>query len=423
MRTLLADTSPLTESLEFRRMWIGQLLSILGSQLTVTAVSLQVYALTHSSFNVGLLGLVALLPFVFAGLYGGAIVDAHDRRTVALLSSWLLWGTSALIALQAWLQLGNVLLVYVLVGLQALGTGINMPARSAIIPRLIRPDKLAAANALNMITFGLGGAAGPLLAGALVATVGYGWTYTIDVASFTVAMWALFRLPPLPPEGTVRRAGLRSVAEGFGFLGTRPNIRMTFLIDMCAMVFAMPRAVLPAVAVLSLGGGAATAGALLAGIAGGTFLGGLFSGPVARLRWQGRGVQWAVVSWGASILAFGIVVLAAGRTSPDGGTWWILPAILCMVAAGAADSTSAALRSTILQAATPDSMRGRLQGVFTVVVGGGPRLGDVFSGGTASWLGEGWSIVVGALVCIALVWVLHVAQPRFARYDAENPTP
>lgn len=423
MQRFLADTTPLTESPEFRRMWLGQLLSILGSQLTVTAVSLQVYDLTRSSFDVGLLGLVALVPFVFAGLYGGAIVDAHDRRAVAIASSALLWGTSALIALQAWLQLENVLLIYVLVGLQALGTGINMPARSAIIPRLIRPERLAAANALNMITFGLGGAAGPLLAGALVATIGYGWTYTVDVASFTVAMWALFRLRSLPPEGAVRRAGIRSVAEGFAFLGTRPNIRMTFLIDLCAMVFAMPRAVLPAVAVLSLGGGAATAGALLAGIAAGTFLGGLFSGPVARLRWQGRGVQWAVVSWGASILAFGIVVLAAGRTSPDGGTWWIVPAELCMVAAGASDAVSAALRSTILQAATPDAMRGRLQGVFTVVVGGGPRLGDVFSGGMASWLGEGASIVVGAALCIALVGVLHVAQPRFARYDSENPVP
>lgn len=423
MRNFLADTTPLTESPEFRRLWTGQLLNILGSQLTVTAVSLQVYDLTRSSFHVGLLGLVALVPFVFAGLYGGAIVDAHDRRTVAIASSWLLWGTSALIAAQAWLRLENVVLIYVLVGLQALGTGINMPARSAIIPRLIRPEKLAAANALNMITFGLGGAAGPLLAGALVATVGYGWTYTLDVLSFTVAMWALFRLPSLPPEGVVRRAGIRSVAEGFEFLGTRPNIRMTFLIDMCAMVFAMPRAVLPAVAVVVLGGGAATAGALLGGIAAGTFLGGLFSGPVARLRWQGRGVQWSVVAWGASILAFGIVVLAAGRTSPEGPTWWILPAILCMVAAGAADSVSAALRSTILQAATPDSMRGRLQGVFTVVVGGGPRLGDVFSGGMASWLGEGTAIVVGALACVALVWVLHVAQPGFARYDAEHPKP
>ncbi|NUP73465.1 MAG: MFS transporter, partial [Sinomonas sp.] len=302
MRSLLADVAPLRESADFRRMWSGQLLSILGTQLTLTAVSLQVYDLTHSSFHVGLLGLVSLVPLIAAGLYGGSIVDAYDRRLVAIASSSLLWGTSALIALQAWLRLDSVVLIYVLIALQALGSGINMPARSSIVPRLIRPELLAAANALNMITFGLGGAIGPLLAGALVASVGYGWTYTLDVLSFTVAMWALFRLPPLPPEGEVRRAGLRSVAEGFQFLGSRPNIRMTFLIDLCAMVFAMPRALLPAVAVLSLGGGAATAGALLGGIAAGTFLGGLFSGPVGRLRRQGRGVEFAVVAWGASIL-------------------------------------------------------------------------------------------------------------------------
>ncbi|WP_415855364.1 MFS transporter [Sinomonas sp. G460-2] len=423
MRSLLADVTPLRESADFRRIWSGQLLSLIGSQLTLTAVSLQVYDLTHSSFNVGLLGLVSLVPLIAAGLYGGSIVDAHDRRLVAIASSLLLWGTSALIALQAWLRLDSVLLIYVLVGLQALGSGINMPARSSIIARLVRPELLAAANALNMILFGLGGAVGPLLAGALVASVGYGWTYTLDVVSFTVAMWALFQLPPLPPQGEVRRAGLRSVAEGFRFLGTRPNIRMTFLIDLCAMVFAMPRALLPAVATLSIGGGAATAGALLGGIAAGTFLGGLFSGPVARLRWQGLGVQFAVVAWGASILAFGLVVLGAGRHVPDGPTWWLAPALVCMVAAGAADSVSGALRSTILQAATPDSMRGRLQGVFTVVVAGGPRLGDVFAGGMAGWIGEGSAVVVGALVCVALVGVLQLAQPRFGEYDARHPTP
>lgn len=423
MGSLLADVTPLRESLDFRRMWTGQLLSILGSQLTLTAVSLQVYDLTRSSFDVGVLGLVALVPLIAAGLYGGSIVDAHDRRVVAIASSALLWGTSALIALQAWLHVGSVALIYVLVALQALGSGINMPARSSIIARLIRPELLVAANSLNMITFGLGGAIGPLLAGALVASVGYGWTYTLDVLSFTVAMWALFRLPSLPPKGEVRRAGLRSVAEGFKFLGTRPNIRMTFLIDLCAMVFAMPRSLLPAVAAVSIGGGAATAGALLGGIAAGTFLGGLFSGPVGRLRWQGRGVQLAVAGWGASILGFGLVVLGAGRSSPGGATWWLVPALLCMVAAGAADSVSASLRSTILQAATPDSMRGRLQGVFTVVVAGGPRLGDVFAGGMASWLGEGLAVVVGALVCIALVGVLRLAQPRFAQYDALDPTP
>ncbi|WP_334171024.1 MFS transporter [Sinomonas sp.] len=423
MGSLLADVTPLRESLDFRRMWTGQLLSILGSQLTLTAVSLQVYDLTRSSFDVGVLGLVALVPLIAAGLYGGSIVDAHDRRIVAIASSALLWGTSALIALQAWLHVGSVALIYVLVALQALGSGINMPARSSIIARLIRPELLVAANSLNMITFGLGGAIGPLLAGALVASVGYGWTYTLDVLSFTVAMWALFRLPSLPPEGEVRRAGLRSVAEGFQYLGTRPNIRMTFVIDLCAMVFAMPRSLLPAVAAVSIGGGAPTAGALLGGIAAGTFLGGLFSGPVGRLRWQGRGVQLAVAGWGASILAFGLVILGAGRSSPGGPTWWLVPALLCMVAAGAADSVSASLRSTILQAATPDSMRGRLQGVFTVVVAGGPRLGDVFAGGMASWLGEGLAVVVGALVCIALVAGLRLAQPRFAHYDALDPTP
>ncbi|MCC9195722.1 MFS transporter [Arthrobacter sp. zg-Y820] len=423
MPRLLADLSPLRESPEYRRLWTGTALSAVGTQLTLVAVSLEVYSLTSSSFYVGLLGLVGLIPLIVAGLYGGSIVDAYDRRKVALLSSVLLWVSTIGIAAQAWAGVGNIWLLYALVAVNAGASGLNHPARSAIIPRLVRPELLPAANALSMITFGLAMTVGPLLAGVLVARVGYGWTYTIDVVTFTAAMWAVYRLPPMPPEGEVQKAGLKSVLDGFRFLATRPNIRMTFLVDLAAMVMAQPRALLPAVGALLLGGGATTVGVLLAATAVGAFLAGLFSGPLGAVRRQGLAVLWSVAAWGLSVSAFGAVVVMAGRNEGDDPSAWLIPAAVAMGCAGIADSVSGVFRSTILQSATPDAMRGRLQGVFVVVVAGGPRLGDLVAGVDASFLGEGWAAVIGGLVCVVLVGVLARRQPRFARYDARHPEP
>ncbi|WP_427015419.1 MFS transporter [Pseudarthrobacter sp. P1] len=423
MQKLLADTTPLRESPDFRRMWLGTALSSIGTQLTVVAVSLQIYHLSQSTWSVGLLGIFALVPLVVAGLYGGSVVDARDRRTVALASSLVLWLVTIVIAVQAWLGLDNIWLLYVLVAIQSGAGGINQSARSAIIPRLVRKELLPAANALSMIVFGLGTTLGPLLAGVLVAGIGYGWTYTVDVLTFMASLWALLKLPPMPPEGAVHKAGLRSVLEGFRFLGTRKNVRMTFLVDLCAMVFAMPRALLPAIGAVWLGGGASTAGILLAAIAAGSFLAALFSGPLGSVRRQGLAVVWSITLWGAAISAMGGAVLAGGQQNDGGVSPWIVGAVAALVVAGVADSVSAVFRSTILQSATPDHLRGRLQGIFIVVVAGGPRLGDLYSGGTGQWLGEGMAAVVGGALCIVAVWVMARLQPGFLHYDARHPVP
>ena len=423
MGKLLADMTPLRESPAFRRLWLGSAVSAVGSQLTLVAVSLEVYRLTGDSFYVGLLGVFALVPLVFGGLLGGSIADSHDRRTVALLATAVLWLTTGMIALQSWLQLGNVWVLYLLVALQSAAQAINQPARSAIIPVLIRKELLPAANALSMVSFGLALTAGPLLAGVLVAWVGFAWTYTIDFVSFAFVLWAVFRLPAMPPAGSAGRAGLRSVVEGFRFLGTRPNLRMTFIIDLVAMILAQPRALMPAIGAVMIGGGESTVGILLASTAVGAFLAGLFSGPLGHVRWQGSAVVWSVMGWGASIAAFGAVVLLAGRTDDGGATLWLLPAVLCCALAGIADSISSVFRNTILQAATPDHLRGRLQGVFIVVVAGGPRVGDLLAGGGTKILTEGWVLLLGGVVCIAVAWLAAQLQPGFRKYDARDPAP
>ncbi len=423
MGKLLADITPLKESPDFRRLWLGSALSAVGSQLTLVAVSLEIYGLTQDSFYVGLLAVFALVPLVIGGLLGGSIADAHDRRRVALLASTVLWLATGLIALQSWMQWGNIWVLYFLVALQSGAQAINQPARSAILPMLIRKELLPAANALSMMSFGLAMTAGPLLAGVLVAWVGYGWTYTLDFASFAVVLWAVYRLPPLPPSGKRSRAGIRSVIEGFRFLGTRPNLRMTFVIDLIAMIMAQPRALMPAIGAVMIGGGEATVGVLLAATAVGAFLAGLFSGPLGAVRWQGSAVVFSVMGWGASIAGFGLVVLLAGR-SPDGAvTLWLLPAALCCALAGIADSISSVFRNTILQAATPDHLRGRLQGVFIVVVAGGPRVGDLLAGAGTRILTEGSVLILGGVLCIAGAWVAARLQPGFRQYDARNPAP
>ncbi|MEO3934226.1 MFS transporter [Micrococcaceae bacterium Sec7.4] len=401
MGKYLADITPLRESPAFRRLWLGSAVAALGSQLTLVAVSLEVYRLTQDSLYVGLLSIFALVPLVFGGLLGGSIADAHDRRKVALLASSVLWLTTACLALQAWLQLGNVWLLYVLIAVQSGAQAINQPARSAIIPVLVRKELLPAANALSMISFGLTLTAGPLLAGLLVATVGFAWTYTIDVGTFVFALWALLRLPAMPPGEHARPAGLRSVVEGFRFLGTRPNLRMTFIIDLVAMIFAQPRALLPAIGAVMIGGGETTVGILLASTA----------------------VVWSVMGWGASIAGFGLVVVLAGNAGAGGVTWWLLPAALCCGLAGIADSVSAVFRTTILQASAPDHLRGRLQGVFIVVVAGGPRVGDMLAGGGTKILSEGWVLLLGGLLCIAVAWSVAHWQSGFLEYDARNPVP
>ncbi|WP_271395444.1 MFS transporter [Neomicrococcus lactis] len=433
MARLLADLTPLKVSPAYRRLWIGNSLSAVGMQVTMIAVSLEIYELTKSSFYVGLVGLFGLVPLVITGLYGGSIADAYDRRKVALFSSLALWIVTCGIALQAWLGLRNVWIILILIALHSAASGINQPTRGAIIPALVGHKLLPAANSLNMVTFGVAMMVGPLVGGLLVAGVGYAWTYTLDVVTFLAALYSVYRLPSLPPErnedGTARQAGLSSVIDGFKFLGTHPNVRMTFLIDLASMVLASPRALLPAIGAVLLGGGGTTVGILLGAVALGTLLTGLFSGPLSIIHHQGKAVYFSVSGWAVSMVGLGVVVLWAMRehggplplNAPMTGFVWV--AAFFMLTAGIADSISAVFRNTILQSAAPDHLRGRLQGVFVVVVAGGPRLGDMLAGGVASVAGEGWTLVIGGIVSATAAAALMLWQPGFMRYDSRNPKP
>jgi ENTS family enterobactin (siderophore) exporter len=421
---LLADLTPLRVSVPYRRMWLGASLSSVGAQLTTVAVGLQVYDLTRSTFSVGLVGLFALVPLVVMGLYGGSVIDAYDRRTVIIVSSAGLFAMAAAFVVQAALNADDVGLLYGLVAVQSACYAVNSPARTAIIPRLLSRDLLPSANALSGLSMSVGMTIGPALGGVLVASSGFVAAYSVEAVFLVVALASLVALPRLPPEGEARRSGLLSVLEGLSFLRSRPNVRMTFAVDICAMVLAMPRVLFPAIGATLLGGGATTVGVLVAAIAAGSVLAGVFSGRLGGVRWQGRAVIVSVVGWGLAITVFGLIIAAAPNRGPGAGaSWWLAPAIAALAIAGACDAVSAVFRSTILQAATPDALRGRLQGIFIIVVAGGPRLGDLLLGAVSELSGEALAAIGGGLACVAIVLLLAVLQAGFSRYDARDPQP
>lgn len=425
------DIRPLTTSPAFARLWVGSTLAGLGGQLTVVAVMLHVFELTQSTLAVSMIAVAGLLPMIVAGLYGGMLADAFDRRTVALLAAVVTFVSTALLAVLAWTGLETVAWLFVLSVVNSAANSIVMATKSAITPRLISRDLLPAAAALQGVTVGIMVMAGPALAGVLVAFAGYAWTYSLDVLLMTSLFLGLWSLPKLRPEGEIVRPGLESLRDGMRFLRRAPNIRLQYVLDIIAMTFGQPVALFPAIGAVLLGGGAITTGVLTAAVAAGAFFSSLFSGPIGRVRRQGLGIERAIQVYGLSIAAFGVVLLAAtlGWARPDdtgeehGAVLLIVLAALVLAVSGAADNVSAIYRSTMMQAAVPDAMRGRLQGIFVVVVAGGPRIGALYAGTLATLTALWVPPLFGGIVILGLVGTLVRFTPRFRAYDALDPQP
>ena len=414
VRRVLTDVSPLQISRDYRRLWTGSTVSQLGQQMTTVTIAIQVYALTGSTFAVGLVGLFSLVPLVAFGLYGGAMADVLDRRRLLLAVSLGLQLLSLVLVAQAVLQQRSVALLYGVVALQSACYAVASPTRAAIVPRLVPAAHLPAANALNSASYNLGFTLGPLLGALAISTGGYAFAYGIDAATYTAALYAVFRLPALPPgdsdDAPLGRPGLRSLVAGFRFLTSARNVRMTFVLDLCAMVLAQPRALFPAVAGSFFGGGVRTVGLLQAAPALGALVAFTFSGWVGKIHRQGLAVALCVIVYGAAVAAFGFT-----------RALWV--GVACLALSGAADMVSSAYRTTILQVAAPDHLRGRLQGVFTVVVAGGPRLGDFVAGSAAALLTPTIALAAGGLACMLGVVLACAAQRQFLRYDARQPAP
>ncbi|MDF0529815.1 MFS transporter [Tsukamurella sp. 8F] len=401
---LLADTRPL-QNPDYRRLWWTGIVTVIGAQLTAVAVPAQIYGITGSSAYVGLTGVFGLVPLVVFGLWGGALADAVDRRTLIFISTCGLAVTSLLLFLSP----SNVWAVLCIFALQQAFFGINSPTRSAIYARLVPGELLPAANSLNMTVMQFGAIAGPLIGGALIPVIGLKLLYLVDALSMMFTLWAVWRLPSIKPEYRGQTLGLRSVLDGFAYLAGNKVLLMSFVVDIIAMVFGMPRALFPQIAHQSFGGpveGGTAFALLFAAMSAGAVIGGVFSGWTSRIERQGLAVVIAIVVWGVTLVGFGLAAAA--------GLLWL--ALLFLAAGGAADMVSAAFRSTMLQEAATDDVRGRLQGVFTVVVAGGPRIGDVAHGLGAATVGATAAAAGGGVAVVVFVLIAAAAVPAFVRY-------
>ncbi len=413
-RRLLADTRPLANP-HFRRLWQANIITVIGAQLTVVAVPAQLYAITGSSAYVGLAGVFGLVPLIVFGLWGGALADAMDRRTILVVTTIGLIVTSGLFWLQALAGNQNPWLLLSLFSVQQAFFAINQPTRNAILPKLLEPELLPAANSLNMTIFQAGAIAGPLVAGALIPLFGFAWLYLIDTVCLFATLAAVVMLPRLPVEGGIGTPGLRSVIDGLTYLRGHPVLLMSFVVDIIAMVCGMPRALFPEMAHLDFGGpaqGGLAFALLFAAIPAGAVLGGIFSGWVSRVERQGLAVIVAILVWGVAMTCFG---LAAGLADGTAG-WFLALAVLMLIVGGAADMASAAFRISMLQTAASDEVRGRLQGVFLVVVAGGPRIADVVHGSAAVLVGTAATAAGGGVLVVVLTVVAALAVPAFVRY-------
>ncbi|MFC7495454.1 MULTISPECIES: MFS transporter [unclassified Nocardioides] len=414
MGSLVADTRPLRNE-HFRRLWVANIVTVVGAQLTVVAVPAQIYDVTGSSAYVGLTGIFGLVPLVVFGLWGGALADVFDRRTMLIVTTVGLIGTSALFWLQAALGNGNVWLLLGLFSVQQAFFAVNQPTRSAILPKLLPLSLLPAANSLNMTIFQAGAIGGPLVAGVLIPVFGYEWLYLIDTVTLFATLGAVVRLPRLPVEGPTTSPGLRSVLEGFRYLAGHPVLLMSFVVDLIAMIFGMPRALFPEIAHVSFGGpdeGGLVFALLFAAIPAGAVIGGVFSGWVSRIERQGYAVIVCILVWGVAMTGFGVAVGLAEHWA----TAMLAIALLMLVIGGAADMASAAFRTSMLQSAATDAVRGRLQGVFIVVVAGGPRIADVVHGAGAAMVGTAAAAAGGGVLVVVGTVVAAIAVPSFVRY-------
>jgi MFS family permease len=394
-------------------MFIGSATSYFGTQFTAIAVPLQIYALTRKDSWVGYVSVAGLVPLLLFALWGGALADVLDRRRLLLVSSCVMWLMTIGLLAQSVLHVNSPVLVLVLVAFQSGAVAVSMPTRSSIVPRIVPAGEIAQANTLNYTVSNVGNVAGPLVAAIVIANFGFGWAYAVDAITFTVALWAAMRLPHLPPtalagdDASKKRGGWSDVMFGLRYLATTPVLLLSFAVDIVAMVLAMPRALFPDVAAHQFVNVHGAAGWLYSAIAIGSVLAGITSGWIARVRRQGIALIGAVVIWGVAVAVAGLA-----------HELWLAVALLAV--AGAADLVSAVYRQTMLLTYAPDELRGRMQGVFTAVVAGGPRLGDLRAGLTAAAFGTTIAWVGGGIAAACVAIVIALSFPALARYTTRS---
>lgn len=405
---VLLDVTPLRVSRDFRRLWVGQAVSFVGSTVTMASLPYQVFHQTGSSLAVGLLGAAQLVPLLLCSLLGGALADSLDKRRLLLAVTAGELACSAALAANASLDHPRLWLVFVLGSATSALFALSYPVLRSMLPLLLTEELRPAAFALQSTYGSFGMMAGPAVGGVIIAGLGLATAYGVDASTYAVALIAFAGIAPSPPMADAGRASPSSIADGLRFLRGKPVIMSVFGLDLLAMIFGMPRALFPALAE-RLGGGAAMYGLLLSSVAAGAFVASLSSGWTSRIERQGLAVLFSVAAWGTAVTLVGVTRVPA--------------VVLAMLAcAGAADMVSGIYRSAIAADVTPDAMRGRVSGVEIAVYAGGPVLGDVEAGVVGGLAGLPFAIVSGGVACVIAAVVFAMRVPSFAHYARTRST-
>ncbi len=406
----MIDVSPLRESRSFRLLWVGQLVSLTGTQLRLVAIPYQIYLITGSSLDVGLIGLFQAIPLVSLALFGGVIADRVDRRRLLIVTQIGLAACSAGLAIGTQLGFANVLYLYAFTAIGAAFSALDGPARGALTPSLVAREQLPAAMALNQVLFQTAAIAGPALAGVVILTFGVAGAYWIDVASFVVAIGAVTALVAPPREIRVHPPVGRALVEGLAHFRANRILFGTMLLDFLATFFGSPRALFPFYADRIFAVGPQGLGLLFAAPGVGSLIAALTSGWTKRVRHQGVAVLLAVAAWGLAIAGFGLM--------NDG---LFIPALVFVALAQGADTVSAIFRSTILLTVVPDYLRGRLVAISSMFFLGGPYLGQVESGVVADLVSPVFSVVSGGVATLLSVVGVALWAPEVISYRAPAP--
>ncbi|MFJ7072831.1 MFS transporter [Streptomyces sp. NPDC098781] len=405
LRSVLPDLAPWRASADFRRLWLARLVTTFGSFLTFVALPVQIKELTGSAAAVGAIGAVELVPLIVFGLYGGALADALDKRKLILWTEAGQALLSAVLLVNALLPTPAIWPLYVVAALSSALVSVQRPALDALLPRIVAHDHLPAAASLNALRWQVGGIAGPALAGVVVAYAGLGWAYGADLVTFVVSVALAVGLAPSPASHEAAKPSLKAIAEGARYAWSRKELLGTYVVDIAAMLFALPLAVLPFLAdelnapwSLGLMYSAMPAGAMVVS---------LTSGWTSRVHRHGRAVVLAAALWGVAVAVAGV--------SPN--VWLVL---LFLAFGGAADMVSGIFRGVMWNQTIPDELRGRLAGIELLSYSVGPQLGQTYTGGVAAWKGVRASVWSGGLLCVGAVGVLALCLPKLMTYDART---
>jgi MFS family permease len=413
---LLTDVTPLRRYPAFRRLWLGSMLSRTGSAMTSFAVTLQVYDLTRSTAAVGGTGLALFLPLLLVTLPGGSLADRVDRRRLVLLANaGMAAESAALLALAVFggMVSGSTVLwaLYALVAVNSGLGAVSAPAQQTLIPRLIPQEQLPAAMALNRIVFQVVLIAGPALAGIVTAAAGLRGCYLADVLSYAGAWWGVGRLPAMPPTETAKpkKSGLALTLEGLRFIRRTPALCGAFLADVSATFFALPLSLFPAINAARFHGDPRTLGLFSTVIGAGGLVSAVFAGPLRHASRLGLVMLACVAVWGGAFALFAVAP-----------SLWLT--LLALALAGAADTFTVVARGTIVQEATPDELRGRVNAADFLVGAGGGELGSLEAGVVGALATPAISALSGGLLAIAGAIAIGAALPGFRRYRSGQAT-